>query len=468
MSYYEDKLTGTKTKYYDTARLIGSADYSGESMNKTKLMYNFKVKQGMLTESLGLTKASSFGGRRMRYVTCFRRYDQDENRYFDQMVGVSTLGEFLYYDPTEENPTVHTLPDFNLFGDVNFIRYTFNGTDYLVVNAGLGGFYVWNGLSMRIPNNPKVSRIAIYDNKLFACSIDGFARVKYTYMSSPDGWGSDMTGLLLFNECGPGIGLATMKNYLYVFQESGISRISRIDNISGDYDVSKVWHGSERIYEGSIATCGDEVFFCSGGGLYRFNGQSVKRVLHELDGYITPDEKTRSCFYRGKLYIATRAIRDGEGFGAETSALYHNNVLVIYEPETGKFELIRGVSISDFCVMPDFNRLLVVVSGYETCEIKEGGYFLGETLYKSLECTATDLGSHNKKIIKGVRMGNNVPVELTVTVDGVESFYEIPPGAVRFIRLQGVGYHLSFNLKTVYPDPKISLPVFVYSEEVEG
>lgn len=468
MSYYEDRLTGAKMRYYDTAKLLGGADYSGESMNKTKLRYNFKVKCGVLTKSLGLKSAHSFGGRRMQYVTCFRRYDQDEDRYFDQMVGVSTLGEFLYYDPTEESPVINTLPDFQVYGEVSFIRYTFNGTDYLIINAGMNGFYVWNGLTMRIPSNPKVSRIAIYDNKLFACSIDGFARVKHTTMSSPDGWGSDMKGLLLFNECGPGIGLATMKNYLYVFQESGISRISRIDNLSGDYDVSKVWHGSERIYEGSIATCGDEVFFCSGGGLYRFNGQTVRRVLHALDGYLTPDAQTRSCFYGGKLYIAARAKIDGEAFGSETSAIYHNNVLVVYEPETDKFELIRGVCVTDFCVTPDFDRLLAVVGGYETCEITPCGEFLGETLHKCFECTATDLGSNNKKTLKGVRMGNNVPVELTVIVDGVESFYEIPPGAVRFIRLHGTGYHLSFRLKTVCADPEISLPVFAYAEEVEG
>ena len=87
-------------------------------------------------------------------------------------------------------------------------------------------------------------------------------------------------------------------------------------------------------------------------------------------------------------------------------------------------------------------------------------------LYKYWETTASNFGSGNKKFIHSVRVGNDVPLEVRLIVDGKAYAYVVPPAKTRYFRLNKAGYSVAFSLKALESECNVTVPVIVYSEEV--
>lgn len=466
MSGFTDKVTSVKMKYYDVLDIINKVDYSGSEQDHVKIRYNFNVDKGMLVRGLGVEEYDIFDGRLIRAVHYFRRYDKEKHLNTSLIIGVTTSGEVVYfYEDASLGEGVSVMEGVRAVDVPEFINYNFNGDDYLIINNGLHGMFVFDGKGVKTLVTPAVSNIAIFDNMLFGCSLENFANVKYTSLGTPDAWGSSMSGLRLYNECGMVQSLATIKSYLYVFQEHGITRISRYDGLDGSYQVSKMWYSGEKVIGSSVAVCGDDIYFCTHAGVYCFNGTTVRRVMTELDGFITPDDNARICYYNGKVYVTTKVSLVDEPFETE-SGLYRNNAVICYDPVSKRFDVYRGMSVSTFSPLPVGNVMLVAMDGYKLGKLKRNGTVYDKKLYKYIESTASNFGTGNKKTIHSVRIQNDVPLEFKLYVDGKTYYYEIPAGEMRYFRLNRQGYRIAFSLKALESECNISVPVFVYSEEV--
>lgn len=452
MRSYTDMMTKEKVYEYvcPSETKIGGAEISG-GYSVRDMLFSGEVFKPLP----GTNNRAPFDTMKIRYPHYFRKEGADGIKR-GYIFGLDESRRLVYFDAGEPSAVNVTLTDVVYDSEPVFIDYNFNGKDYLIVNGGESGFFVYDGNFYKAEENPLVTGAAMYDNKLFACSTENYPRVKYMTPSDPTSWSSNFASLSVYNECGMAKNIATLKNYIYVFQENGISRISRAE--TDNYSVAKIMQTGETIYGETVKTVGSDVWFFTSGGLYRFDGNRAEKIAYCSGAEIKGSRSARIEQFGGKIFAAARISfgTDADDGGEE------NNALIVADAVSGVSAVYCGVSVRSFCAMKDRGELMLsfyddTVAFWENSELflneKRTGYYV---LEKSV------LGFPGRKNVSFVKMKTSGGAVITVTADGKKSVYNLTgKNRTQFVRINKTAEEFSLEIAT---QGEMTAPVIYFSE----
>lgn len=450
MKSFVDMLTGKKVNVWQCPDFAG-AEYSAEDC--TASTRNLERAGGKFVKSLKKFSPQPYSDMEIRYPHYFEQHNPDGTVLKRYVFGLNKDKKLVYFDLEQPASVSVTREDVTYDREPVFIDYNYNGKDYLLINGAESGFFVFDGDFDKSEENPMVTGAALYDGKLFACSSDNFSGVKYMTPSAPGSWSSKFTALLVYNECGKAQSLATVKNYIYVFQTNGISRISRAQ--SDNYSVAKMWQCGEEIYGETVKVVGDEMWFFTSRGLYRFDGGSVKPALGA--DIFKAGRSSRIALYDGKIFAATHMGGDGED----------NNALLVYDTATDEWGVYTDVGIVSFCAFKD-SRLMVCFSDDSVAFLSEREQE-GETLCALNDAAGrflvnVNFGLQGRKQLAAIKIKTQSDAEITVYADGRARKYFVK-GMARAQFLKDLRCAEQFAVEISAGQADFSAPVIYFSEE---
>lgn len=349
------------------------------------------------------------------------------------------------------------LEGIKLSGTPKAIGYRLYGEDVVLICSPSDNMVVWNGVddAYYVNTSPLITSMALHYERMFVTTSDDPNTLWFSDDLDPTNWNTEMSegGFIeLADERGALIRAIEFLNYVYIFREKGISRLTAYADQS-EFSISHLFVTGGTIYPESIALCGDKVIFASSDGIFEFDGLSAKRILGNLDGVLQPDENSVATYHDGKYYLALKASFSG-GSGFATS--YTNNALLIYG-DNG-YTLVRGYDIR--ALHSGGDELYAIIGG------KINTYSGKCSFEKRWAIPETDLGSGRVKHIKELYLDTKSDVTLTVKVDG-KSKSVVVPGKTTTSRINVnlTGRKVGVVFECTDGDPLISRPQlsFVYA-----
>ncbi|MCH5164000.1 MAG: hypothetical protein J1F36_03200 [Clostridiales bacterium] len=423
-------LSGVNTAY----------DQSVLSLSVAANCYNFDFTSGALKGSLG------FISQNIKADSVWIYHNGSE-----QYLMYSYGGEVFYKG---KSGITNKLEGIKLNGVPKAIGYRLYGEDVVLICSPSDNMVVWNGVdpAYYVSSSPLITSMAMHYERMFVSTSNEVNTLWFSDDLDPTNWNTDMTegGFIeLADERGALIKVLSFLNYVYIFRERGISRLTAYAEQS-EFTVSNLFVTGGKIYPESIALCGDKVIFASSDGLFTFDGVSARRILTNLDGLIAPDENCVATYHGGKYYLALKANFESDSrFKSGT-----NNAILIYG-DNG-YTLMRGYDVSGFYSGGD--TLYAIIDGKLHVQ---GGKC---SLPKRWTVPQTDLGSGRVKRIKVLYIDTKTDITLTVHIDEKsKQFFVAGKGTASRININMPGRKFGMTVDCAAADPLISRPQLTFS-----
>ena len=370
-------------------------------------------------------------------------FNKDTTRDMRWPAGVKFLGAWAYGDvivlygndkklywfyTSSKDPNVYTFYNLTFNNKPNIINFVTGGRNLLILTSASDNMLVWDGtlVPQTVPLAPKIKSACSFNNRLFALVEGDRNNILYSENLDPTGWvstgGEDAPGKMqLFNEPANLNKIVVFKNYLYVFGDFAVTKVSAVlDNFS----VSTVFTSAYKIYPDSIAVCGAEIFMTTAGGIFIFDGVSAKKAeLPANSLFDNINGNVQACNFNGKYFAALS-----------------DDILFALDTASGAFSITKGVNITAMLAIHTDNtdELLVCIGdGSGTAGlIDNSGTYFDAVLKKVWSSAVTDFGvSRQDKIIKRLFVRSRTPCVITVTADGKSKDFEVMSAKTGVTRL---------------------------------
>lgn len=171
--------------------------------------------------------------------------------------------------------------------------------------------------------------------------------------------------------------VVSFNDYIYIFRDYGITRLSAYADQSSFY-VSQLFVSSGKIYPNSVCVCGDEIIFLASDGLYSFNGINTTKILDNISlGFLGQNnEKSMATYLENKYYLACKFnFQDGTVSG-EINA--ENNCVIEVDLLSRTALFLRGADVCHISAIKTdkFEGVVVCAKAYG-----ENAYKLGAISY---------------------------------------------------------------------------------------
>lgn len=456
-----------RARYRKKPRRFGAIDVKSDEsvpdISTATECYNFDYSTGALREGFGVATSEFVPSTAQRYWS-FRYYSSDAGAYVDQYVYQLANGRIMYYDSYSlKNKYVTPL----MLGPVTAIQYKLDSNDVLLLASKERGLLVWNGSILREYNAaPHIKSMALHYERLFVTSYDDPTKLFFSDDLDPTNWSvsENAAGFIeLLDERGELTKVVSFGNYLYVFREHGISRLTAFADQS-EFSVINLFVSAGRIYEDSIAVCGSFIIFAASDGLYAFDGYSCTRIMKSLDRLLDKSVYRSSAYFDGKYYLSFLTdFGDGAQIGCE-SGEHSANALLVYDAANGEISVSRGLDISYLGVAYYLGNdtLFACESGVGGVIARNGKRF-DESLPKLWKSALTDFGTPDKtKTLRELYIDTDA--SLTVTFDNGKrkKTVKVKPGNRR-VRANMSAKRVQLSVETDAPTCRIRVPAVIYS-----
>lgn len=398
-----------------------------DAKNKTIMSYNYKNQSGLLETGIGfetLALPIADGSSQKRVIQIFNETE------------IRKIWHYKYYDHINKR-TVNKILFYNIDGRLSvFVLFSYDDWTYIIDNIepfnavplGLNYciegedfmlFFNDDGLCIysthRFPifneNCPKlVSFCKIYDY-LFLIPEGDRNSILYTSNLSLLALNSNtLNSLDLTGDCGRLNALINLDDYLFIFRDYGISKLSKYGS-SENFSISDLYFSSTRIFGETVIVCGDIIVFFSQDGIYSFNGSTVTQFDLNLESLLenTVNEFASACYFKGKYYLACRLnFNDDKRVGCENTEDYKNNAIIILDIKNKSFNITRGIDISSLLSLNSgsLNTILATFYGEHSRKIgilNDCGQLFGTDLNAEWRSSILNLNQPEKlKIIKQI------------------------------------------------------------------
>lgn len=421
--------------------------------------YNFNLNSGSLTQGLGLKQLT----------TPFVVFGQTYEKTYTAPQGVSNIKNLWVYNIYDYS-NLNYIPTVLLFGDDQklyltnlqtsdgFVEigsmqlsgqsvgtsYSINGNDCML----FAGAQTQNSIYSLVGVNtfacstgcPSILSIAKYGGRLFATSFGSRKKLYFSDEIDPREWDvqSDDNYVEIVDERGSLNKLIEWNNYLYIIRDFGISRISSW-NSKDDFVLRNVFLSTSRIYENTVAQCGDHIVFLCKDGLYQFDGNDANKLDLGLDAFFNgvDNENAAATYLDGKYYLACKLnFDDNAQIGCESSA-YKNNVLLEYDLNTKQVQILRGVDIKLLLNLrvKGFSKLVCCLNSQNQqdliLEVTHSGAVLNTATKKYWKSSKTDFGyPAQNKILKEIFVTANKTISIKITTEKGTKVVEVAPSLV--------------------------------------
>ena len=460
---FKKKLLLKKSKNYTltyssfSSGMNDSVDDNVLPLRYAKKVYNYSIKKGSLQCGLGIE--------RLKLPKYFENF-QDFREVSDFTQGIKNLWHYQFWDETNQrmnhniifhgedgalyilNSVVPITAYFQMFpeqqysfsGEIYGMDYRLNGEDvmFFTIPSQQKMIVCQDDLINTIYDEaPKLLSICKHYERLFAILEGDRKTLMFSANLDPTNWNAELDEggfIQMYDERGKLLKLISFNDYVYVFREFGITKISAYGD-QEEFSVSHLAISSTKIFPNSITCCGDQVIFLTEDGLYVFNGYTTSKLTLNIEELFKNQNNENCCalFQNNKYYLACRLnFDDNNQVGCESyEGGYVNNALLEYDLATGELNIMRGVDIKKMCVMYDFcyNKIVCCFNGEHKNsfgEITNTGKYFDKVLQKAWVSPYSNMGYPNKiKVVKEIIIKTLGNIKVKIKTDKQEKTYEI-------------------------------------------
>ena len=438
-------VTSAKVNFTDFQKCMDtSIDEALLPYKTAKMSYNFDVKKGALTNGYGfkelsLPKALTLGERTLLTPNepikkmWIYKYFYDEHQAFEpELIFLTESGKVYFACVHDESPYTLPITDEVIFTSIpNAVNYNLNSTDTLIFCSEQDGMwkYALNQGITKVENAPAIISMCLHYERLFAVVGGEQSRLAFSANLDPTDWSEDLSSggfIEMQDERGRLTKVVSFNDYVYVFREYGVSRVSAYGDQT-DFSVSHLFISSVKLYGETVTVCGNKILLLARDGIHSFDGYSTKKLQLGIDELFKNTENDNACavYFKNKFLLACKLnFNDGEKIGCEAyDGGYTNNALLEIDLSTNELSITRGVDIASMLVIDDKNvaKVAVCFNGEHSCklgEITNDGLLFDIPLKKCWLSPKSNLGYPTKvKQIKECFIKTKTPCKIKVSTE---------------------------------------------------
>ena len=455
-----------------------------------KLAYNYSFKKGSLQTGLGFEVlklprefSSSSSERTMTFLSTPTQikkvwlypfyYNFAQTKAPILMVNYDNV---VYYTQLISiNPYFANInSSISFTSDPNAVYYNIDGEDVMLLTSATNGMYVFHPtIPMQTDfdeNAPKVISMCRHYERIFA--IEEGKRNKLVFSSNldPTNWDMEIDAgyIEIIDEQGALQKVVSFNDYVYIFKEYGISRLSAYGD-QAEFNLSSLFVSSGKIYGNSVCACGDRIIFLSRDGIYAFNGYSTVKLSLNIESLLQDVDNENCCaaYHKGKYYIGCKLeYKDNKSIGCENYVSgYVNNTLIELDLKNGDINLMRGVDLKSLCSIEYgfLNKLVAAFNNEHKSklgQLTEDGKVFGDILPKIWVSPNTNLGYPNKsKKVKSFSLISKNDCKISIITDKkTKSFDILGKNSTSTINPNVSGEMVQFSIETTGSEADISVP----------
>jgi len=444
------------------------------NINYSTNLYNFAFLDGALKNGIGFNELiNSFCSEEeskliledfetigsIEKIFHFYIYNNETNVRDDKLIFINYEHKFFYVNLYASNKNLLQLRNVKFIRTPNAVRYRLNGEDVMIFTSEEDNMLVWNGYDepYTVLDAPKISSMTLHYERLFATVNGEKNSVWFSDDLDPTNWNLSLNeaGFIdLVDERGALLKVISFCDYVYIFREHGISRLSAYGN-QENFSVSNLFVSSGEIYADSVCVCGDEIIFLASDGLYKFDGVNTIKILENITKNLEniKYQSVSSCFYNGSYYLACKF-----NFFDDTDSCnnrFYSNALLEIDVNSHKIKNItHGVNIK-FITSFSSNKIDGVIALSSLSELEKytptiltnSGCYLDKPLKKIWQSPKSGINDIYKfKTLKKVRVQTLGNVKVYVYHDNHESVFNFNGATTPQLKLTNLNLY-SFGFK---------------------
>lgn len=451
--------------------------------------YNFSFKNGALKDGLGIDRVSisyDSSNRELKKslnlpegldvlgVWVFNRFTTGDNHYNNYLMLYCSDGRLYANFLASHIENFVPVTGLVLSACPTVLNYKLHGKDVIIIVTKEDGMFVWDSVNApeKIEDAPIINSMCLHYERLFVTTDGDKRTVWFSDDLDPTNWNVQLNeaGFIEINdERGVLNKVISFNDYVYVFREFGITRITAFAN-QEDFSVTQLYTSGGRIYPDSICICGDKILFLASDGLFVFNGISTSKVNLNIDSMFDSvyNDNSRSAYFNGCYYLACNLkFNDDKKIGCENGE-YKNNALIEIDVKNGEYNLMRGIDIQNMTVIKDITEHTLLVCYKEGESVKLGqishsGKIIDIPTEKLWVSPKTDFNIPLKfKVLKEIILTSESNAEVIVYCDDEVSSFKITgskkPQAIKVLKK---GKYFSLDFKSDNSGVNISNPQVV-------
>lgn len=383
-------------------------------------------------------------------------------------------GDFYIYDICSTTNFLSKIEGLNLTDIPTILNYNLNSEDVVLICSGQGMWtYSFNKhTATKIETAPKFKSMCLHYERLFTTVVDDRYAVWFSDDLDPTNWNISLNeaGFIRFDsEHGIVNKVVSFNDYVYVFREYGISRITAYANQT-EFNVNHLFVSSGKIYGDTVTVCGDRIMFLTENGLYSFDGYSTNKINLNIDNMLASVNNcfVASAYCNGKYYLACRLnFNDDKKIICEENN-YYNNAVLEFDLNSKTLNILRGADVRCLLAIKDDKVNKVVAfyyddNSYKLGEICNCGKLINKVLPKCWCSPFSSVGYPEKsKVIKSIYLNATAPLTITINTEKLtKQFYLVPKN--NLIKLNTIIKcdMFAINFESNEPEIKISSPTVI-------
>lgn len=408
---------------------------------QSKYCFNVSANDGELRPGYGTLSAQIVGSAEGGYVLAqpnepidgawyYKRFDQEGGIRDDRLIVRTVTDKLLSLKITQKASEYVFIGEG--YGKVYTAQcYRIGDVDVLLLSTDKGLYKLDGDVLTKIEKTPEIKDVCIHFERAFATVQGEGISLWFSKSLDPTDWtvGSESGGYMDFADNGGKLTkLISFMGYLYVFREYSIERVSALAEQT-EFAVRKVYSSTDRIFEKTVAVCGDCMIFLSETGLYRFDGANVTKlsVISQEELGIFGNSAV-GAYFRGVYFLGCYLERfEEEKTNTKRADFIENNCLLLYDLDSGKTQIIMDHDVSGFLsvqtentgellfwINPDLQEYVKLGSIQERRNVR-----LGRACEAYWRTGLTDLGYPEKrKFLRSVTVNCEGKVNVGVILDG--------------------------------------------------
>lgn len=484
------KLNYKKVKYCSFSNGLNTdIDENLLPIKYSKNTFNYCYKNGALTDGLGIDKPKlsyKISNKSLKKsvnippdvnvlgVWVYNRFVNKQVGYSNYLIIYCSDGNMYYNNMYVSSSNFYKLSEIKFTTCPRVLNYKLNGYDVLIFVTQDGKMYVWDSLydPELISDAPEITSMCLHNERLFVTTMGERRTVWFSDDLNPTNWNISLNEagyIEMVDERGILNKVISFNNYLYVFREFGISRITAYSS-QENFSVNHLFTTNSRIYPNTIQICGNKIIFLASDGLYSFNGVSTTKINLNinklLDGVY--NDNAQAVYNNGFYYMSCILnFEDEFKIGCENEN-FINNALVEIDVKNYDFNILRGVDISYLESINDLAESSVLVcykvgNKITLGQISKSGCVNNVPTRKVWESPKTDFNlPSSEKFLKEFIVESKSNIQIVFNIDGRKKTFNLSgKNNPQTIKPNLKGYQISIDFICDSCDVEISNPQLV-------
>ncbi len=436
--------------------IVKGVDQSLSDISRASLSYNFNYFGGTLKKGVGLKSLtdynlSSLSNLSVLSVYFYKRYDHQKGKRIEKIIYYCSNKKLYYADTVEK--VFYKLSDVIFNEKPVAVQYDYLDNDVMLFASKSGELYYLDDVDLiKIDGAPSITSLCVHKERLFVTVEGEGTSLWFSDDFDPTNWVISLTeaGFIDFSdEYGKLLKAVSFLDYVYVFREYGISRVTAYGD-QQDFSTDNLFGKQGKIVGSSVTECGDFILMLTSSGIYRFNGLDTVKILDEYDVFLqgVNNDDAKGVFYGNCFYLNLKMNFDGE----------IKKVLLVYDVIKKSSYLAYGLDVIDLVFTGgDINCVVCITDkSLAPYTLDESGAIDNAPLYKLWSSPKVDLGVNTRlKRLSKLSLFTKEKITLTVECDDKKLSYEIFGGGLQCVQPGLLGETFKINIKTYSSNPEI-------------